>query len=73
MDLLKACEKGKNINSWENYYIQEEQMSGHLMEKQNTQQANPLFQLGQTYTIHNRTIRHASASDLASTHLTGIT
>jgi hypothetical protein len=43
------------------------------MDKQNTQKANLLFQLAQTYTLHNETIRHANALDLSSTHLNGIT
>jgi hypothetical protein len=73
MDLLKPCRKGKRLCSWENYYIHEYQMKGQLMDEQTTQDANALFQLAQTYTLHNGTVRHASAPDHASTHLTGIT
>jgi hypothetical protein len=37
------------------------------VDKQNTQEANVLFQLIQCYTLHKGTIRHATAPDLAST------
>jgi hypothetical protein len=73
MDLLKPCEKGKRLNSWENYYIHEYQMGGQQMDEQNAHEANLLFQLAQSYALHNRTIRHTSTPDLANTCLTGIT
>jgi hypothetical protein len=73
IDLLKPSEKGKRLKSWENYYIQEYQTRGQLKDEKNTQEANPLFQLAQSYTLHNGNVRHARTPDLATTHLTGIT
>jgi hypothetical protein len=53
MDLVKPCEKGKRLNTWENYYIQEYQTRRQLMDEQNTQEANLFFQLAQSYTLDN--------------------
>jgi hypothetical protein len=48
-------------------------MKGQLMGEQNAEETNSLFQLVQTYTLRNGTVRHANAPDHASTHVTGIT
>jgi hypothetical protein len=73
MDLLKPCAKGKRLNSWKNYYIQEYQMKGQLVGEQNAQEVNALFQLAQMHTLHNGTIRRDSTPGHASMQAVGIT
>jgi hypothetical protein len=45
MFYMKPREKHKRLNTWENYYIHEYQTRGQLMDGQNTQEVNLLFQL----------------------------
>ena len=47
MDLIKPCEKGTRLNSWENYYIQKCQAKGQLLEEQRTQEVSALYRLAQ--------------------------
>ena len=42
MELLKPCEKVTGLSSLENYYIQEYQAKGQLLEEQWTQEISAL-------------------------------
>jgi hypothetical protein len=47
LQLLKPCNKGIQMNSLENFYIQLYQKHGSLIEEQNTNEHNPLYAIVQ--------------------------
>ena len=48
MQLLKACGKGKAMNSWESFYMQVLQQQNLLIDEQKTNERNPLYALSNT-------------------------
>jgi hypothetical protein len=58
MELLKKENKGRKMNTWENYYIQQFTYHNNIIEEQACARRNPLFQL--TYSI--QTPQHTTGS-----------
>jgi len=73
MDLLKPCEKGTRLNSWENYYIQKSQAKGQLLEEQCTQEVSALYRLVQAYAPSNGTSRLDGTAHHANTYVGVVT
>jgi len=57
MVLPQPCERRTRPNRWKNYYIQEYQEKGQLLEEQCAQEVNALYQLAQAYAPLNGTSR----------------
>ena len=73
MVLPQAWERGTRLNRWENYYIQEYQEKGQLLEEQCAQEVNALYQLVQVYAPLNGTSRTYSTANHGSIYVDSVT